>query len=77
MDVCVQRPIVITLSKADSSIRVWNYESGQCELIKTYHSMQKEFANSNQSYLQSVALHPSGFYLAVGFIDKVKVYHLL
>ena len=27
--------------------------------------------------MQSIALHPSGFYMAIGFIDKVKVYHLM
>jgi len=27
-------------------------------------------------YLQSIALHPSGFYMAVAFIDHVFVYHL-
>ena len=39
--------------------------------------MQKEFKDSNQTYLQSIAIHPSGFYLAISFIDKVKIYHLL
>jgi len=39
--------------------------------------MQKEFKSSNQTYLQSVALHPSGFYMAIAFFDKVKIFHLL
>ena len=77
MDICIQRPIIATMSKADSTIRVWNYDSGECELSKSYHSLQKEFQNSNQTYLQSLALHPSGFYMAIGFIDKVKIYHLM
>lgn len=77
MDICIQRPIIATLSKADSTIRVWNYASGDCELNKGYHSLQNEFKNSNVTYLQSIALHPSGFYLAIAFIDKVKIYHLL
>jgi WD40 repeat protein len=77
MDICIQRPIIATLSKTDSTIRVWNYDTGECELSKSYVSLQKEFASSNQTYLQSIALHPSGFYLAIGFIDKVKIYHLM
>ena len=77
MDICIQRPIIATLSKTDSTIRVWNYDTGECELSKSYLSLQKEFASSNQAYLQSIALHPSGFYLAIGFIDKVKIYHLM
>ena len=77
MDICIQRPIIATLSKTDSTIRVWNYDTGECELNKSYLSLQKEFASSNQTYLQSIALHPSGFYMAIGFIDKVKIYHLM
>lgn len=77
MDICIQRPIVATLSKTDSTIRVWNYDTGKCEITKSYHTMQKEFKSSGHTYLQSLALHPSGFYLAVAFIDKVKIYHLL
>jgi WD40 repeat protein len=77
MDICIQRPIIATLSKTDSTIRVWNYESGDCELMKSYQFMLKEFEGTNQSYLHSIALHPSGFYMAIGFNDKVKIYHLL
>jgi WD40 repeat protein len=69
----------VTLSKADSTIRVWNYDTGNCEIIQSYHSLQDQFKSSDASrtYLQCVALHPSGFYLAIAFIDKVKIYHLL
>ena len=79
MDTCIQRPIIVTLSKIDSTIRVWNYDTGNCEIIQSYHSLQKEFksSDSTRTYLQSVALHPSGFYMAIAFIDKVKIYHLL
>ena len=76
MDICIQRPIIATLSKVDSTIRVWNYESGECELVKSYAFMKKAEGN-NQNYLHSIALHPSGFYMAIGYNDKVKIYHLL
>ena len=33
MDTCIQRPIIVTLSKTDSTIRVWNYDTGNCEII--------------------------------------------
>lgn len=74
MDICVQRPIIATLSRADSTVRVWNYDSGQCELEREYVKFQKEH---NNEYLQAIALHPSGFYMAIGFKDKVKVFHLM
>ena len=77
MDICIQRPIIATLSKADSTIRVWNYDTGESELLKSYYSLQKEFRDTTQTYLQSIALHPSGFYLAIASIDRVKIYHLM
>ena len=75
MDICIHRPIIATLSKTDTTIRVWNYDTGENELIKSYHKNQKEF--QDKFYLQSIALHPSGFYLAVASIESVCVYHLL
>ena len=36
VDICIQRPIIATLSKADSTIRVWNYDTGEGELLKSY-----------------------------------------
>ena len=77
VDICIQRPIIATLSKADSTIRVWNYDTGESELVKSYSQLQKEFRDSTQTYLQSIALHPSGFYLAIACIGGVKIYHLM
>lgn len=51
MDICIHRPIIATLSKADTTIRIWNYDTGENELIKSYHKNQKEFQNTNQTYL--------------------------
>lgn len=65
------------MSKEDSSIRIWNYDSGQCELEISYADRQKQFAGTDNTYLQSIAIHPSGFYMAIGFMDKVKIYHLI
>jgi WD40 repeat protein len=73
LDVCVQRPVIVTLSKSSGSVKVWNYDTGVCELSKSFKHMLKE----NPNYLRCIALHPSGFYMAIGFSDKVKVYHLL
>ena len=39
--------------------------------------MQETVQGTNNTYLQSIAIHPSGFYMAIGFIDKVKIYHLM
>lgn len=31
--ICLQRPIVLTASREDSTIRIWNYLSSTCELF--------------------------------------------
>ena len=36
MDVCLHRPIIATLSKAEKTIRLWNYKNPKCELIKKF-----------------------------------------
>lgn len=37
MDVCLHRPIIATLSKAEKSIRIWNYKQPACELVKKFN----------------------------------------
>jgi len=31
LDICIQRPLFVTYSKYDNSIRVWNYHNFKCE----------------------------------------------
>ena len=77
MDVAVQRPLLVTCSYSDSSVRIWNYTTFKCEVAKKL-SMEKETTGDvvNRPIL-SVAFHPSGYYLAIGFEDKVRIYHVL
>ncbi|EGR29862.1 WD repeat protein [Ichthyophthirius multifiliis] len=72
MDVCLQRPLIVTCSQKDSTIRIWNYVNFRCELARKFIT-----DNNEKSPLLSVAFHPSGYYLAAGFIDKFRVYHVL
>eukprot|EP00746_Dinoflagellata_sp_MGD_P071928 gnl/MRDRNA2_/MRDRNA2_29238_c0_seq1.p1 gnl/MRDRNA2_/MRDRNA2_29238_c0~~gnl/MRDRNA2_/MRDRNA2_29238_c0_seq1.p1 ORF type:complete len:1218 (-),score=322.40 gnl/MRDRNA2_/MRDRNA2_29238_c0_seq1:252-3905(-) len=65
MDVCARKPLVVTCGM-DKSVRVWNYIDKTCELCKTF---------SEEAY--SVAFHPSGFHLIVGFSDKLRLMNLL
>jgi WD40 repeat protein len=36
MDVSLQRPIIVTTSKYDRTVRVWNYLTGHCEYCKLF-----------------------------------------
>ncbi|KAI5064817.1 hypothetical protein GOP47_0019512 [Adiantum capillus-veneris] len=65
IDICTRKPIVVTCG-ADKSVRVWNYHERTCEIVKSFH--EDAF---------SVALHPSGLHVLVGFSDKLRFMNLL
>lgn len=65
MDVCLRKPIIATCSE-DKTIRVWNYENNSLDL-------HKEFTEE----AHSIALHPSGLYVLVGFSEKLRLMSLL
>ena len=66
MDVCLKKPLIITCCQ-DSTLRIWNFLSNEIEL-------NKHFAGDE---MFCCALHPSGLHAAVGFSDKLRVYHVL
>ena len=65
MDICLKKPLIITCSK-DNTLRVWNFLTNEIELMKTF-----------PEDMFCAALHPSGLHCAVGFSDKLRVYHVL
>lgn len=65
LDVCVRKPLVATCG-TDKTVRIWNYLSRSLEL-------QRSFPETPLS----LAFHPSGFHLLVGFSDSLKLLHLL
>jgi WD40 repeat protein len=71
MDICTQRPILVTACQSDSSIRIWNYQAMRCELAKKFS------IRNHANPLLSVAIHPNGYYLAAGFTDKVRIFYLM
>ncbi|CAD8162078.1 unnamed protein product [Paramecium pentaurelia] len=88
LDVCLQRPLIVTASKYDSTIRIWNYAYPRCELARKFYlgddgNQQGLGTKENQSTTQdisplcSVGFHPTGYYLAAGFQDKLRIFHVL
>jgi WD40 repeat protein len=65
LDVCCRKPLLVSCS-TDKSIRLWNYITGNCEMMRYY---------PEEAY--SVAFHPSGLYLLVGFSDKLRLMNVL
>ena len=61
LDVCVRKPLIATCG-IDNSVRVWNYEKNTLEVNEFF---------TEEPY--SVAFHPSGFHVVVGFADKLRM----
>jgi WD40 repeat protein len=65
MDTCIRKPLIVTCS-TDKTIKVWNFIENSNELVKSF---------PEEAY--SVAIHPSGMYILVGFSDKLRLMNLL
>lgn len=65
MDTCVRKPLVATCGM-DRTIRVWNIVEQRLDLWK--HFQEEPF---------SLAMHPSGLHIVVGFADKLRLMNLL
>uniref|UniRef100_A0A667XCB5 Cilia and flagella associated protein 57 n=1 Tax=Myripristis murdjan TaxID=586833 RepID=A0A667XCB5_9TELE len=65
LSTCIRKPLVATCS-LDCSVRIWNYQGKTLELHKGF---------GEEAY--SVALHPSGLFILVGFTDKLRMMNLL
>lgn len=77
IDVAIQRPIIVTCSREDSTIRLWNYYTHSCELAREYYVLEDMAIREAAKPLISVAIHPSGYYMAASFIDKIRFFHIL
>uniref|UniRef100_A0A4W3H1C6 Cilia- and flagella-associated protein 57 n=1 Tax=Callorhinchus milii TaxID=7868 RepID=A0A4W3H1C6_CALMI len=65
LGICIRKPIIGTCS-VDRSVRIWNYETNSLDLYKEF-----------QEEAYSIAVHPSGLYILVGFSDKLRLMNLL
>ena len=75
MDVALQRPIIITCSKSDKTIRIWNYLTGHCEYCKIILE-ERENNEEKEINILSVAIHPNGYYLAISDLEMIRFFHL-
>ena len=67
LDMAVHRPLIITCCKGDGTLRVWNYTARRCEICVPF----------GDDAPCAVAIHPFGYYAAVGFGDRLRLYHIL
>jgi len=74
MDVALQRPIIITSSQTDKTIRVWNYLTGHCEYCKIILTEKDDI--EKEMDILAVAIHPNGYYIAVSDREMIRFFHL-
>jgi WD40 repeat protein len=74
MDVALQRPVIVTMSNVDKTIRVWNYLTGHCEYCKIVLTEKDD--NEKEMDILSVAIHPNGYYIAVSDREMIRFFHL-
>jgi hypothetical protein len=65
LDVCIRKPLIATTC-LDKAVRLWNWHETSLELCKYF-----------QDEAFSVALHPNGLLLLVGFADKLRMMAIL
>lgn len=66
MDVCPSRQIMVTVGSNERVIKVWNLKTNACEISEVFLDSPL-----------SVSVHPSGWMIAVGFYDKLRLIHVL
>jgi len=65
LDVCIRKPLVVTCGM-DRSVRIWNYLNRTVEVTRFFNEQP-----------HSVAFHPSGLHLLVGFSDSLRMLNIL
>lgn len=65
VDVCVQKPIIATGS-LDKTVRMWNFYKRRVEFVKAF-----------EEEVLSLALHPTGLRIVVGFKSYMRMYNVL
>ena len=75
MDVALQRPIIVTTSNVDKTVRVWNFLTGHCEYCKIILT-EKEKNQEKEMDILAVAIHPNGYYIAISDKEMIRFFHL-
>lgn len=65
ISICPRKPILASCG-CDRSIRIWDYDAKTIELYKIF-----------DEEVQTLALHPSGLYIAIGFSSRFKLANIL
>lgn len=68
LDVCVKKQLIATCA-TDRTVRLWSYNSNNQFTLDTSQSFNED--------TYSLALHPSGFHIVVGFSECIRMMNIL
>ncbi|KAL0279228.1 UNVERIFIED_CONTAM: hypothetical protein PYX00_000834 [Menopon gallinae] len=60
VSMCRWKPLFLTGGKFDKTVRLWNYDTQTVEMVKDFYDD-----------IYSVAIHPTGYFAAIGFTEKL------
>ena len=76
LDVCISKNLIATCGQ-DKTVKIWSYSQNLGFNLEINYEQRDE--NSNKSEGEealSVAFHPSGFHVVVGFSEKIRMMNL-
>lgn len=65
IDIAVRKPLIVSTSR-DKQVKIWNYLDNTLDISIEF-----------EEECHSVAIHPTGLYLIVGFTDKIKMFNIM
>lgn len=68
MSLSLVKPLLVTISNVDKSLRMWNYKTREQTFYMSFPST---------SELNCVSLHPTGSYMLLTLYGKVRLYAIL
>ena len=72
MDICMQKPLMVTSSRDECKIRIWNYVDKKCE-----YSFPEKIIPGQDDKLERIAVHPFSYFMAAAYESKLVFYHIL
>jgi len=76
LDVCVRKNLIATCGQ-DKTVKIWSYSPTLGFNLEINYEVRDEVSGKNEGEeALSVAFHPSGFHVVVGFSEKIRMMNL-
>lgn len=76
LDVCIKKNLIATCGQ-DKTVKIWSYSPSMGFSLEINQEFRDENSTKNEGEEAiSVAFHPSGFHIVVGFAEKIRMMNL-